>query len=137
MLQNGGRPALAIANYDFRASGTVGKSIQIASASAEAGIPTQLWAVRPGRTPAAVPGVVALPSLDDGSLSDVVLTVDTGLRRVEPRSGRPLWTLEGRDSGTVVLDGVVYQSGEAAVLRAVDGHSGPCCGPRRRRARRT
>ncbi len=46
MLQNGGRPALAIANYDFRASGTVGKSIQIASASAEAGIPTQLWAVR-------------------------------------------------------------------------------------------
>ena len=80
--------------------------------------------VRPGRTPAAVPGVVALPSLDDGSLSDVVLTVDTGLRRVEPRSGRPLWTLEGRDSGTVVLDGVVYQSGEAAVLRAVDGHSG-------------
>src|SRR3546814_9244981 len=38
--------AIAIANYDFRSSGTVAKSIEIATAAVEAGLPAQLWAVR-------------------------------------------------------------------------------------------
>ena len=37
---------IAIANYDFRSSGTVLKSIEIAGALAEAGIPAELWVVR-------------------------------------------------------------------------------------------
>ncbi|HEY0446728.1 MAG TPA: glycosyltransferase [Allosphingosinicella sp.] len=37
---------IAIANYDFRASGTVAKSIEIAGACAAAGLPVELWAVR-------------------------------------------------------------------------------------------
>ena len=39
-------PAIAIGNYDFRASGTVAKSIEIAAACAEAGLPVELWVVR-------------------------------------------------------------------------------------------
>lgn len=37
---------VAIANYDFRSSGTVLKSIEIAGALARAGIPAELWVVR-------------------------------------------------------------------------------------------
>ncbi len=37
---------IAIANYDFRASGTVAKSIEIALALREAGVAVQLWVVR-------------------------------------------------------------------------------------------
>jgi glycosyltransferase involved in cell wall biosynthesis len=40
------RSAIAIANYDFRSSGTVAKSIEIASAAARAGLPVELWALR-------------------------------------------------------------------------------------------
>lgn len=42
----GARRAIAIANYDFRSSGTVAKSIEIATAAAKAGLPVQLWAIR-------------------------------------------------------------------------------------------
>lgn len=38
--------AVAIANFDFRASGTVAKSIEIARAVSEAGVPAELWVVR-------------------------------------------------------------------------------------------
>lgn len=38
--------AIAIANYDFRASGTVAKSIEIAGAVQKAGLQAELWAVR-------------------------------------------------------------------------------------------
>ena len=38
--------ALAIANYDFRPSGTVVKSIEIAAACADAGLAVELWVVR-------------------------------------------------------------------------------------------
>lgn len=37
---------IAIANYDFRASGTVAKSIEIALALRDAGVKVQLWVVR-------------------------------------------------------------------------------------------
>ena len=37
---------IAIGNYDFRASGTVSRSIQIATAAMEAGLPVELWAIR-------------------------------------------------------------------------------------------
>lgn len=37
---------IAIANYDFRASGTVAKSIEIAVALRDAGVPVELWVVR-------------------------------------------------------------------------------------------
>ncbi|CAM5784092.1 outer membrane protein assembly factor BamB family protein [Cellulomonas persica] len=80
--------------------------------------------LRPGLDDLELRGVVAMPTLDDGSLSDVVLTVDDGLRGLDPDSGRPLWAVEGRDSGTVVLDGVVYQGGDSAQVRAVDGRTG-------------
>lgn len=63
---------IAIANYDLRASGTVMKSIQIASAARAAGLPAQLWVVRAtgslrDRVPAGVPivetgGWLRLPS---------------------------------------------------------------------------
>ena len=43
---SGSSGAIAIANYDFSASGTVAKSIQIARALADAGAPVELWAVR-------------------------------------------------------------------------------------------
>jgi glycosyltransferase involved in cell wall biosynthesis len=54
--------AIAIANYDFRASGTVGKSVQIATAARAAGLPAELWVVRAQgplleRVPADVPVV--------------------------------------------------------------------------------
>src|SRR3546814_11967184 len=35
-----------MANNDFRSRGTVAKSIEIATAAVEAGLPAQLWAVR-------------------------------------------------------------------------------------------
>lgn len=40
------RPAIAIGNYDFRPSGTVVKSIEIATAAFHAGLPVELWVVR-------------------------------------------------------------------------------------------
>lgn len=43
-MQAGG--AIVLANYDFRSSGTVAKSIQIAAAARSAGLPAELWAVR-------------------------------------------------------------------------------------------
>lgn len=80
--------------------------------------------LRPGHPDLELSSVVAMPTLDDGSLPDVVVTVDDGLRGLDPDSGRPLWALDGRDGGTVVLDGVVYQAGDAAQVRAVDGRTG-------------
>jgi glycosyltransferase involved in cell wall biosynthesis len=58
-LQNNS-PTIAIGNYDFRPSGTVVKSIEIAAACAEAGLPVELWVVRDegalrARVPAGVP----------------------------------------------------------------------------------
>ncbi|HKR17874.1 glycosyltransferase [Rhizorhapis sp.] len=43
MAANG---AIAIGNYDFRSSGTVAKSIEIATAAVEAGLPAELWVMR-------------------------------------------------------------------------------------------
>ncbi len=80
--------------------------------------------VRSGADDVHVPHVVALPTLDDGSLADLVLTVEAGLRGYDRTSGALRWALDGRDSGTIVLDGTVYQSGDAALVRAVDGRSG-------------
>lgn len=37
---------IAIGNYDFRASGTVAKSIEIATAAHRSGLPVELWVVR-------------------------------------------------------------------------------------------
>ena len=58
-LQNN-NPIIAIGNYDFRPSGTVVKSIEIAAACAKAGLPVELWVVRDegalrARVPASVP----------------------------------------------------------------------------------
>jgi glycosyltransferase involved in cell wall biosynthesis len=58
--------AVAIANYDFRSSGTVAKSIQIAVAARAKGLPVELWCVRAegpllARVPANIP-VVAVGS---------------------------------------------------------------------------
>lgn len=55
--------AIAIANYDFRSSGTVAKSIQIGRAAHAAGLPVELWAVRAAgplldRVPPGLPVVV-------------------------------------------------------------------------------
>lgn len=75
--------------------------------------------VRPGRPDRTTVGAVALPSLDDGS-SDVVLTVDDGLRGRDPADGRVLWRVDGRDSGLVVIAGVAYQVSDRDLLRAVD-----------------
>lgn len=51
---------IAIANYDFRASGTVAKSIEIAAAAADAGLDAQLWVIHAhgplrARVPSSVP----------------------------------------------------------------------------------
>jgi len=56
--------SIAIANYDFRSSGTVAKSIQIATAARQAGLPAELWVARAegplrARVPAHVPIVEA------------------------------------------------------------------------------
>ncbi|WP_184474918.1 glycosyltransferase [Rhizorhapis suberifaciens] len=40
------RRTVAIGNYDFRSSGTVANSIEIATAAAAAGLPVELWAIR-------------------------------------------------------------------------------------------
>lgn len=55
-----GSGAIAIANYDFRSSGTVAKSIQIAAACQSQGLPVQLWAMAATgplieRVPAGIP----------------------------------------------------------------------------------
>lgn len=55
---------IAIANYDFRPSGTVVKSIEIAVAAANAGLPVELWVIRDegalrARVPAEIPVIEA------------------------------------------------------------------------------
>lgn len=55
-----------IANYDFRSSGTAAKSIQIAAAAREAGLPAELWVVRAqgallAQVPAGIPVVETGP----------------------------------------------------------------------------
>lgn len=58
-----------LANYDFRSSGTVAKSIQIAAAARAAGLPAQLWVMRMhGPLLASVPPQV--PVLQVGSAVD-------------------------------------------------------------------
>ncbi|HKY82421.1 MAG TPA: glycosyltransferase [Sphingobium sp.] len=57
-------PIIAIGNYDFRPSGTVVKSIEIAIAAAQAGLPVQLWVIRDegalrARVPPEIPVVEA------------------------------------------------------------------------------
>ena len=58
---------IAIGNYDLRSSGTVQKSIEIATALADAGLPSELWVVRAeGGLKARVPTDV--PIVEVGSL---------------------------------------------------------------------
>lgn len=61
-MQEAQAAPVIIANYDFRSSGTAAKSIQIASAAREAGLPAELWVVRAqgallGQVPAGIPVV--------------------------------------------------------------------------------
>lgn len=63
---------IAIGNYDLRSSGTVQKSIEIATALAAAGLPSELWVVRAvGGLKARVPAQV--PIVEVGSLTSSAL----------------------------------------------------------------
>lgn len=66
------RSAIAILNYDLSATGTVGKSIEIAAALVAAGIPAELWVVTASgefaeRVPASVPVIALAPGASPSS----------------------------------------------------------------------
>lgn len=86
--------AIAIANYDFRASGTVAKSIEIAAAAVAAGLPAQLWTIRAegpllARVPQGVPIVEVGTGKRRGSRDlDLVRNIPAlahRLKRAHPR----------------------------------------------------
>lgn len=65
-MQEAQAAPVIIANYDFRSSGTVAKSIQIAAAARAAGLPAELWVTRAqgalcARIPAGIPVVETGP----------------------------------------------------------------------------
>lgn len=67
------RPPIAIANYDFRSSGTVKKSVEIATAAHEAGLDVALWTIRAQGplmrdVPSAIP-IIQVAGSDQGARS--------------------------------------------------------------------
>lgn len=83
--------AIAIVNYDFRASGTVAKSIQIATAVRRVGLPAELWVVRDqgplrSRVPASIPVVQAGAAVRVPSrIGDLALSVPAFARELRRR----------------------------------------------------
>lgn len=90
---------IVIGNYDFRASGTVAKSIEIAAAAASAGLPVELWAIRADgplldRVPQNVPVyVVAKGASAPGRIADLVSNIPRLARAIRKR--RPAVILSG------------------------------------------
>ncbi|SCW37259.1 Glycosyltransferase involved in cell wall bisynthesis [Sphingobium faniae] len=93
------RPLIAIGNYDFRASGTVLKSIEIASAAHSAGMAVELWAIRAdgpmlARIPAGIPVIAAGGGLKAASRAqDLALNIPALARTIRTR--RPTLFLSG------------------------------------------
>lgn len=74
------RRAIAIGNYDFRSSGTVAKSIEIATAAAAAGLPAELWVMRAsGPLRERVPDNVPVIEAGDRNRFHANRAVDLGL----------------------------------------------------------
>jgi len=120
------RPAIAIGNYDFRSSGTVAKSIEIAAAAAQAGLPVELWVVRKSgellpRVPANVPIVaIARGKALTGRGTDLVLSLPRFAHAIRRRN--PALLLSGGNhfhhASRVALDLSGRRSDTRLLLRA-------------------
>lgn len=120
------QPAIAIGNYDFRSSGTVAKSIEIAVAAAQAGLPVELWVVRKSgellpRVPAHIP-IVAIKrgKAMTGRGTDLVLSLPRFAQAIRQR--RPALLLSGGNHfhhpSRVALDLSGRRSDTRLLLRA-------------------
>lgn len=116
-----GTGAIAIANYDFRSSGTVAKSIQIACAARGAGLPAELWVVRAegpllGRVPASVPVVEAGGWLRfPGRAADLAGSVPAFARQLRLR--RPTVLLSGGNHFHLAARAALALGGRHPALR--------------------
>lgn len=114
--------AIAIGNYDLRSSGTVQKSIEIATALADAGFPSELWVVRAegglkdrvsDQVPIVEVGSLASPAL--GRLADLaggLLPLARALRR-----RRPAVFLSGGNHLHLAAKAAVALSGRRRTIR--------------------
>lgn len=115
--------SIAICNYDFRSSGTVAKSIEIATAARQAGLNIELWVVRDSgplraRVPSSIP-VFALtegkPGCDRGS--DLMRHIPALARALRTR--QPATLLSGGNHFHLPLRAALGLSGRRGSIRAI------------------
>lgn len=120
-MQASGTGAIAIANYDFRSSGTVAKSIQIACAAHAAGLPAELWVARArgpllARVPDSLPVVEAGAAFDlPGRMADLAASVPAFARQLRLR--RPAVLLSGGNHFHLAARAALAFSGRRASTR--------------------
>ena len=115
---------VAICNYDFRASGTVAKAIEIATRAREAGLNAEIWTVREdgplrARVPSCVP-VIAVgqgPNPLIGATTPALLADKRGCLIADPATG--LTSMRGVFAGgDIVTGGATVISAMGAGRRA-------------------